>query len=300
MTSRLTGRDATVLASLAFILGVTVLWWALALWPVPGEVPRWLALTRAVCFGSAPNGLPAAPGWMLLIGEPVAMLIALMLIAGEALPSALRSLAASGPGRTVLAGTGLAAAAGLVAAGVRVANASAASAEALDWAVDAYVERLDRSAPPLNLVNQAGKPVALEGFRGRIVLVTFGFGHCVTACPIALREVVRARALLIDAPPVVVVVTVDPWRDTPARFPSIARQWRLGPDDQVVGGSVEDVEAALDRWKVARSRNPLTGEVIHATPVYLIDGDGVLAYRVTAVADTIARLVRGMNGGRTE
>jgi protein SCO1/2 len=290
MKPRLSRRDAVTLGALSFIIVVTAAWWALALWPVPGEVPAWLAATRTVCFGTVANGLPGPTGWLVLIGEPVAMGIALMIIAGEALPSALRVVVAHRPGRAALGASGVLILGGLVLAGVRVARATSLDFPA---AVDdeAAVERLGSAPPSLSLVDQRGERITLGRFRGRTVIVTFAYGHCSTVCPIVIHELNRARALL-ERPPVVLVVTLDPWRDTPSRLASIAERWALGPDGFVLGGTVGETETTLDRWNVPRTRDPLSGEVTHGTPVFLVAPDGSLAWRLTPSAESIARLVR--------
>ena len=65
-------REQTAgVGALAFLLLVTAAWWALALLPVPGETPEWLARTRAVCFNATESGLPDASGWLLLIGTVI-------------------------------------------------------------------------------------------------------------------------------------------------------------------------------------------------------------------------------------
>ena len=69
----------------------------------------------------------------------------------------------------------------------------------------------------LELVDHTGKPRRLEDFRGKVVVMFFGFTHCPDVCPTTLAEVSSAlRTLGPDAERVqVLVVTVDPERDTP-------------------------------------------------------------------------------------
>jgi cytochrome oxidase Cu insertion factor (SCO1/SenC/PrrC family) len=124
------------------------------------------------------------------------------------------------------------------------------------------------------------------------VLVTFAYAHCETVCPLVVQEVVRARERLADRNPQVVVITLDPWRDTPSRLAAMARQWELPDDAYVLSGPVPDVEAALDRWGVARTRDTQSGEITHPQVVYVLDGDGRIAFSVTGDADAIAQLVR--------
>lgn len=296
MSGALTSRELTALGALATILAITGAWWALALWPLPGDAPGWLVRTRAVCFGSVSNGLPTTSGWMALIGQPLYMLATLWLIWGEVVGGALRGLAASRAGRGVLRGSALVLVAALVAAGVRVADAATATpAGAVIPAVAADdLPRLERAAPSLALVDQQGRTVTLAQLRGRPVFVTFAFAHCETVCPLIVHDVLRAQARLAELDPVVLVVTLDPWRDTPARLPAIASQWGLGAHAFVLSGPVAEVERTLDAWSVGRERNLQTGEVTHATQLYVIDREGRIAFAVAggAGAATIAELAR--------
>jgi protein SCO1/2 len=293
---RLKSRELTALGALTLIFAITGVWWALALWPLPGDAPGWLVRTRAVCFGSVSNGLPTTAGWMALIGQPLYMLATLWLIWGEVLAGGLRALAASRSGRGVLQGSAFVLVAALVAAGVRVARAATGTSAGAELPVVAAsdVPRLGRAAPPLALVDQGGRQVTLAQFRGRLVFVTFAFGHCETVCPLIVHDVVRAQAGLPDLEPVVLVVTLDPWRDTPSRLPAIARQWGLGAHAFALGGPVVDVERTLDAWSVGRERNLRTGELTHATLLYVIDRDGRIAFSLAGGADaaTIAELAR--------
>ncbi len=287
-------REVGALGALAGILAITAVWWALALWPLPGDAPVWLVRTRAVCFGSVSNGLPTTAGWMALIGQPLYMLATLWLISGASLASAVRALGASRGGRGMLQASGLLVAVALTAAGVRVARAASAApgAEPRPDLAPAEVPRLDRAAPPLALVDQAGRRVSLAQFRGRPVLLTFAYAHCETVCPLLVHDLLRAQAEARDLAPVVAVVTLDPWRDTPSRLPAIAAQWALGGDAFVLSGAVPEVERALDAWSIGRERNPRTGEVTHAPVAYLIGRDGRVAFEVTGGARTIAALAR--------
>jgi protein SCO1/2 len=155
--------------------------------------------------------------------------------------------------------------------------------------------RLDRAAPALALIAHDGATRSIDQLRGRPVLVTFAFAHCETVCPLVIRDVLAARERLdsIDRPPAVLIVTLDPWRDTPSRLPAMASAWSLPERDVwVLGGEVAAVEATLDAWEVPRSRDLRTGEVTHPSLVYIVDADGRIAFVSTGGADAIADLVR--------
>ncbi len=222
------------------------------------------------------------------------MIGAVAVIWGRALTDGLKGLTASAAGRAVLAGAALALSAGAVLAGVRVANA----AEWLDSAgalaetpLPSTYPRQDRAAPALGLVDQRGDIVDLERFRGATLLVTFAFAHCETVCPLVVRDVLTARRRLAALQPAAaVIVTLDPWRDVPARLPHIADRWSLGDDEYVVSGPVDAVEAVLDAWGIPRWRDERTGDVTHPRLAYVVDGTGSIAYAATGDTQALVTL----------
>jgi protein SCO1 len=291
--TKLARREAAALWALAAVLLVSVGWWAAALWPLPADVPEWVVRARAACFGKTESGLPNAGGWIMLVGSPPTMLAALALMSGGALRDGLRSLGGRRGGRAAL-GTGAAALVLLLgAAALRVADASGVldPAPRSAFAAEAPV-RLDRPAPATTLVDQHGDRIGIERFRGRPVLVAFAYGRCETICPVIVQDALRAQARLEDLRPVVVVVTLDPWRDTPRRLPHVAESWGLGPGAHLLGGRVEEVEAALDAWQVRRSRDTRTGEVVHPPLVYVVDAEGRIAFAVPGGVDGIVEAAR--------
>jgi protein SCO1 len=70
----------------------------------------------------------------------------------------------------------------------------------------------------LSLTDHNGKPRTLADFRGKVVVLFFGYTHCPDVCPTTLSELSQVMELLgPDADRVqVLFVTVDPERDTPA------------------------------------------------------------------------------------
>ncbi len=141
------------------------------------------------------------------------------------------------------------------------------------------VAPVDRPAPVLALTDQKGQPIRLTDFIGRPVLVTFAFAHCTTVCPAQVQGVLTARRRsaaddAADEAPVSLIVTVDPWRDTPSRLPAIAEGWKLETNEHVLSGPIADVQATLAAWRVRTERDTLTGDVGHPATVYLIGRDG--------------------------
>lgn len=292
----MTSRGALALGALAAIVAITAAWWALALAPV-AAAPAWLERTREVCFGAAPGGMPDAGGWILLIGEPAGLVAVLAAVWGGALREGLGGALARPIGRVVLGGAALALMTGLGAAARLVAQVRGEPfylRTASDVTAMLAAGRVDDAAPELRLVDQRGDSVALEDLRGRPVIVTFGFGHCETVCPLTVRAARDAALRLRERGAVLLVVTLDPWRDTPSRTGHVASAWGLGDQMYLLSGAIADVEHMLSRWRVPRVRNLATGDLTHPALVYVVSPAGRIAYALGPDTDAIVAAVAGM------
>lgn len=290
-------EEGIVLAGLTALFLITFFWWALALWPV-ANAPYWLERTRYVCFGVAETGLPDTAGWVGLIAGPLGMLIILLVGWGRGVRALFARGRTSTGTRYALRGLAAGTLIMVMGAGHVVGStltAARLTSDAYEGVPSTY-PRLDRDSPPLELVGQDGARHALASFAGRPVLVTFAYAHCTTICPLIVQDVLGARDLVIDetgVTPAVFIVTLDPWRDTPSRLPSMARSWGVPPDDAfVLSGTAAEVEAVLDAWEVPRSRDLRTGEVTHPSLAYVIDPAGRIAFASTGDRRTIVSLVK--------
>ncbi len=288
-------RAGTALGTLAAIMVITAGWWALALWPAGDAAPAWLTLTREVCFGTSETGLPNAGGWLTLMGQPLSMLLVLFAVWGKDVRAGLRMASEHVTGQLVLGASAALLVAGVVGVTVRVRVADAQPfASSPTERVASQLTRINDEAKPLSLIDQSGQTVTLEQFRGRPVIVTFAYAHCETVCPLIVNEVLTARDALPAQNPVVLIVTLDPWRDTPSRLSSIATQWGLTGDAHVLSGETEVVERALNAWRVPRVKNEKTGELSHPTLVYVVGVDGRIAYAVGGTAAVVRAAVEAL------
>jgi cytochrome oxidase Cu insertion factor (SCO1/SenC/PrrC family) len=288
-------RETQALTALAFILVVTATWWALALWPLPADAPEWIAAVRYTCFGALDNGLPHGGGWLLLVAQPISMAAVVLVLWGRSTWDGLARVAAAPLGRIGLALTTLAVAGGLMATTARVATAARLASLSLfevdDGATPDTYPRLDRPAPELGLVDQFGATVSLASLAGRPALVTYAFGHCVTVCPIVVRDVLEAQHRLAGAMNVtVVVVSLDPWRDLPSRLPAIAEQWHLGQRAHALSGDRDAVHRVLREWGVPWERDTASGDITHPRLVHVLDAEGTIVYATSGGVQQIVTL----------
>ncbi len=292
-------RGTPALAALALIILITAAWWALALWPLAASAPEWLERTRYVCFGAAIGGLPDAGGWILLIGQPLGMILLLLMVWGGDTRAGMSRLLERTTGQITV---GVISALLVAAVGSVVLRVRDAKAEPFDanpaTSLAQQLTRISDVPPAFSLVNQSGDTVGLGRYHGKAVLVTFAFAHCETVCPLVVNDVLSARDRIAETDPVrtpaVIVITLDPFRDTPSRLPAIAKQWGLTGDAHVLSGPVEDVERTLSKWRIPRIRNERTGDFSHPTMVYAIGPNGKITYVVTGGTDQIVAAVRAL------
>jgi protein SCO1/2 len=132
----------------------------------------------------------------------------------------------------------------------------------------------------LNLLDHNGKPRALADFRGKVVVVFFGFVHCPDVCPTTLSELAAvARELGKDAERMqVLFVTVDPERDTP----EVLRQYVPSFDPRFLGlyGDAAATARAAKEFKIFYQKQPLkearSYSVDHSAGTYILDRHGRL------------------------
>ena len=285
------GRPGAAFAGLVAILVITASWWALALVPVGRAVPDWLERTRAACFGAGPGGLPDAGGWILLVGEPVGMVAVLLALWGDSVRRQVRWIAAHRTWRIVGSTAAVVAVAGAASLGVHVARVWASERNVVvgDGAV---VQRLNVDVPRAVLVDQRGASTSLVNLRGQAYLLTFAFGHCTNVCPAVVTGLREARVAASRPNVPLVVITLDPWRDTPDRLGMMSQHWGLAPQDRVLSGDTTEVERVLDVLGIGRKRDEATGDIVHGTTTMIVNERGRIILRIDGGWSGVASLLR--------
>jgi protein SCO1 len=130
----------------------------------------------------------------------------------------------------------------------------------------------------LELADHNGKPRRLEDFRGKAVVLFFGFTHCPDICPTTLADIAQAvKTLGADAERVqVLMVSVDPERDTPETLAKYVTAF--DPRFIALRGDLEATRKVAAEYKIffekAKSGDSYT--VNHSAQSYVIDPQGRL------------------------
>lgn len=133
-----------------------------------------------------------------------------------------------------------------------------------------------RAAPDFALAGTTGKPLKLSDYRGKVVLLGFGFTSCQDVCPTTLATLAAAHKKLgaqaKDAQ--VVYITVDPARDDAAKLGSYLTAF----NPSFVGGTGSDklLKSVRDQYGVQARRVASTGGIAHSSFIYMIDRKGRL------------------------
>jgi len=131
---------------------------------------------------------------------------------------------------------------------------------------------------PFELMDQNGRSVTDRDFRGRFMLIFFGFTHCPDVCPTELQvvaEVLQQLGPRADrvAP---IFITVDPARDTPAVLADYVALF----DSRLVGltGTEAQIAAVARAYRVFYAKVTPPGAstylVDHSSFLYLMGPDG--------------------------
>jgi len=133
-------------------------------------------------------------------------------------------------------------------------------------------------APDFSLPGSDGSEVTLARYRGKVVLLTFGFTYCAAVCPTTLATLAQARSKLGKAADSVQVifVTVDPARDDAAHM----RDYLKAFDRAFIGatGTPDALAAVREKYGVTAVKRGTGPDYAmdHTSSIFLIDRDGKL------------------------
>jgi len=152
------------------------------------------------------------------------------------------------------------------------------------------------------LVDSDGQPRTLADWRGKAVLIFFGYSRCPDVCPTTLAEAAEARRLLGDQANrlQVVMISLDPERDTPELLSTYVRSF--DPSFVALRGDAETTRRVAQNFKIFYERveaKSAAGYTLdHTAASYVIDPQGQARLYVRngvgaqALADDLQQLLR--------
>ena len=135
-----------------------------------------------------------------------------------------------------------------------------------------------REAPDFSVLGSDGGALTLSQYRGKIVVLGFGYTHCPNVCPATLAVLALAHRKLgaLASQVQVIYLTVDPERDSAERL----KQYLAAFDPTFVGGTGSAAQMAAVRLSYGVTAEKVgTGSdyaVAHSSFIYLITREGRL------------------------
>jgi protein SCO1/2 len=151
---------------------------------------------------------------------------------------------------------------------------------------------------PFHLVDHTGKAVTEQDFRGRYMLIYFGYSFCPDVCPTTLGVMAEAlQKLGSDSSRVVpIFITIDPERDTPELLKGYVGNF--GPTFIGLTGTPDQIAQVARAYRVYYQKVPSKDGapylMDHSSIVYLLDRNGRFVTHFTheAKAEQIAAAVQ--------
>ncbi len=149
---------------------------------------------------------------------------------------------------------------------------------------------------PFSLIDQTGKPVTDEDFRGKFMLVFFGYTFCPDVCPTDLQVMAQAMDEIGEDGDKVqpIFISIDPARDTP----EITGEYASYFHPRLIGLTGSSQQTATAAWnygatsmKIIHEDHPEEYTVNHSALTYLLGPDGrfVAAFEHNTDYQTMAR-----------
>lgn len=146
---------------------------------------------------------------------------------------------------------------------------------------------------PFALTDNKGARVTDATYRGRPMLIFFGFTSCPDVCPLTLQKLADALALAGPLPvaPQVLMISIDPARDTPEMLDSYVRSFR----DDFIGltGTQAEIDAVVAAYRVYAKRVDLPDSAMvytmdHSSFIYVVGADGAFITVISPDGDAEA------------
>jgi protein SCO1/2 len=156
---------------------------------------------------------------------------------------------------------------------------------------------------PFTLEDGNGKPITDKDFRGKYMLVYFGYTFCPDVCPTTLNAVADAMDKLGPVASRVqpLFITIDPARDTPA----VVKQYAAAFGPKIVGltGTAAEIAKVAKEYRVYYAEHrtgsgPNDYSMDHSSVLYLMDPNGgfLAPVRADLSGDEIAANLRKLMG----
>jgi protein SCO1/2 len=134
------------------------------------------------------------------------------------------------------------------------------------------------AAPPLALRDSLGRPVNIDSYKGKVLLVTFIYTHCPDVCPLITSNLRVAQNLMpaaVRSKVQMIAVSVDAKGDTPKAVAAFLAHHQMTGRMEYLVGSTRELGPVWQAWGVGSERDAAKPEFInHSGLIYGITASG--------------------------
>lgn len=144
--------------------------------------------------------------------------------------------------------------------------------------------------------DDAGQPLQLASFRGRLVVMAMFFASCEYACPIIVSEMKRLRDTLpaaVREQTQFVLVTFDAARDTPAALKAYRERMALDGAWTLLHGADADVQE-LAMLLGVKYRQDASGQFSHSNLITMLNPEGEIAHQRAGLQGDVSAAARAV------
>lgn len=137
--------------------------------------------------------------------------------------------------------------------------------------------------PQFTLTDMHGKTVTLNDYKGKRVLISFGYTNCIDICPVTLATLSNILYDIQEQNPdskhdyQALFITVDPERDTPAVLKNYITD-TFHPNITGLTGTVDQIKHATESFNITFEKYGQTNDghysMVHSVYIFAIDEDG--------------------------
>ncbi len=154
------------------------------------------------------------------------------------------------------------------------------------------------SGGDFSLTDHFGKKMALHDYKGKTVILFFGFANCPHICPPALSNIDSAINTLGDLAKKiqVLMVTVDPERDTPAKLKEFVTVFN--PEFLGLTGTMKEIKKVTEQYSISFNKGDKDEngdyQVKHTSVINIVDSRGELVDVIpyNTPVDDMSRIIK--------
>ena len=131
---------------------------------------------------------------------------------------------------------------------------------------------------PFTLTDQSGATRSDSDFRGKVMLIYFGYTYCPDACPTTLQAISQTLDMLGNQASKVqpIFISVDPARDTPEQLKSYAANFH--PGIVYLTGAPDTLKQVESEYRIYVAKVPQSGSddylIDHSSVIYVMGTNG--------------------------